>query len=85
MTELQLYRYIKEELRTCKDELNWHDDKLILQMPPDSLQDFMVFAKEDDSEEPIEITYYHGRVQIDLVPICDSFSIDPENILAMEV
>ena len=84
MTELQLYKYIREEFRPAEDELAWDGDKLILQINPINLHDFMCFVGEDNSECPIKITYYHNRVQIDLVPICEAFSIDPENILVRE-
>lgn len=84
MTELQLYKYIHNELNVCEDELNWQNNALILQISPCNLDDFMSFIEESSNDDPTNMTYYHGKVQIDLVPICEAFSIDPENILSNE-
>lgn len=81
MTELQLYKYIREVLNAAEDELNWHGDELILQMRSHEIDDFMSLINESKNEESTEITYYHGMMQIDLVPICELFDIEPENIL----
>lgn len=80
MTELQLYKYIKEQLNPAEDELGWHDDKLILQISPEDLNDFMVFVGKDNSESPIEITY-----SIDLVPIFEYLGIKPESIVQKRI
>ena len=84
MTELQLYKYIRDVLNAAEDELNWNGDELTLQMRAGELDDFMEFIEESESEQPMEISYYHGKIQIDLVPICELYEIEPENILAME-
>jgi hypothetical protein len=82
MTELQFYKYIREVLNAAEDELNWFGDELILQMRSHEIDDFMVLIGESKSEEPTPISYYHGMIQIDLVPICEWFGIEAENILA---
>ena len=84
MTELQLYKYIRDVLNSAEDELNWNGDELTLRMRASELDDFMEFIEESESEQPMEISYYHGKIQIDLVPICELYEIEPENILAME-
>lgn len=83
MTELQLYKYIRDVLNAAEDELNWNGDELTLQMRAGELDDFMEFIEESKSEQPIDITYYHGMIQVDLVPICEWYGIKPENILAV--
>ena len=84
MTELQLYKYIRDVLNSAEDELNWNGDELTLRMRASELDDFMEFIEESESEQPMEISYYHGKIQIDLVPICEWHGIEPESILAME-
>jgi hypothetical protein len=85
MTELQLYKYIRKVLNAAEYELNWFGDELILQMQSHEIDDFMVLIGESKSEESTPISYYHGTALIDLVPICESLGINPENILVRKV
>lgn len=82
MSELELYKYIEE----LEPEIRWHNDKLLIFLYYFQIEDFMEVAGEpgmfDDSG--VEAHLKSDYMVIDLVPFCEYYGIDPENILAKE-
>lgn len=79
MTELQLYKFIQNK------EIDWRDDKLILWVDFYDLKEFTLMIGYDYlSEGGIYIRLLESCIAIELNDLCESFDIEPENILKKE-
>ena len=77
MTELELFKFIKDN----EVDMRWDNDVLSTWLPPNSISEFSKMAESllSDGGNEARITAM-GYVWIDLLPICDYYGIEPENI-----
>jgi hypothetical protein len=80
MTELEMYRYIHEDL---EPEMRWNGEELIVFLYHFQLEDFMkqmnCCGMFDD--EPMTVWLRSTYLVVDLVPFCEHHDIEPESIL----
>lgn len=79
MTELELYKF-------CEDkEIDWRGDELVIWLYFWDLEEFTELIGEDFfSEGGLDVNLQYKQVAFDLVPICESWDIEPTNILKQE-
>lgn len=71
----KLKQYCEEQI------LSWSGDELTLNIPTFELNNFYeVIGDEMFEESGIDIQWTGSEIFIDLVPICEFFEIDPEDI-----
>lgn len=81
MTELKLYKFIHE----YEIEIDWRGDSLYIWIPFYVLNEFTNLLGYDHfSEGGEEVNLQYNCICLDLVDICESCEIDPENILPKE-
>jgi len=82
MTPISLYKWVIE----TKTEIAWRQEMLLAWVYPHDLKEFAEMVLNALSEGGVEfVLLTGGSIGIDLVPICDYFGIDPEDILKKEV
>ena len=81
MTELQLYKFLFDEDGAIGCEVSWNGEELTCILYIWDLQEFAMMIKDYLSEDGYEITLKENYVGFDLVPICEFYEIEPENIL----
>jgi hypothetical protein len=76
MTELDLYKF-------CQDkEIDWRGESLILWVYFGDLKKFtQMVGYLNFSDGGMKVTLLDSCVALELNDLCDSFGIDPENIL----
>jgi len=83
MTELELYKFIKDN----DPEIHWHGDRLLVFLSYYELKEFQDLLREKTSvfdEDSVEVNMRDTYFVIDLVPICEWNDIDPKNIYSEE-
>ncbi len=92
MTELELYRYIHDEDGE-KPEISWRGDSLMVWIHPAWYDDFIKLLLNESSSPWSSLfddgglvanIQNSGYLAVDLVPICEYFDINPENILGKD-
>lgn len=81
LLELRLYKFFSKN----DIDLDWRDESLFAWIWHSSLEDFINIIGLDYFEgNYIQVNLQPEFVVIDLVPICKSFGINPEDILEKE-
>ena len=79
MSELDLYKFVQTQ------EIDWRGEKLYLWIRFSDLSEFTQMIGYDYfSEDGDEVSLQYECICIDIVDICESFDIKPENILPKE-
>lgn len=79
MTELELHNFIDEN----DISVDWRGEQLFIWIPYYDIDDFIKLIKPKFEFEPIA-TLQESDICIDLVPICEHYDINSENILKKE-
>lgn len=80
MTELDLYKFINnEEDGGC--EVLWNGEELICWIDYFKLSDFIAMIKGFLDDDGYDVNLRPYDIAFDLVPICEYYDIEPENIL----
>lgn len=82
MTELQLYKFILENYI----ELDWRGEELVIWLPFHCLEKFVELVGKEHFFDygEIDAKFQADTIVFDIVPICENYNIDPENILEKE-
>jgi hypothetical protein len=79
MTELELYKFCENK------EMDWRGEELVLWINFYDIKEFTDLIGYDYfSEGGYDVNLQYDCIALDLVPICECFDIEPENILAKE-
>lgn len=85
MTELELYKFLFPNENSTEGsigcEVSWNFDELTCVLYCWDLKEFASMIKDFLNEDGYEITLKGNYVGFDLVPICEFYDIEPENIL----
>lgn len=79
MTELDLYKFINDN----RIEIDWRGNNLYIWLEYYELESFCKLLDRCDADDGgLDCTLQNaGFVVLDLVPICEEYGIDPNNIL----
>lgn len=79
MTELELYKFINEN----QIEIDWRGNELLVWIEHYQLEEFCNLLDRCDADDGGLNCYLQngGVVVLDLVPVCEEYEIDPNNIL----
>ena len=90
MTELELFKFTKDN----NIENHWYirrDDfgndessEIIYFLYFYQLEDFMKLIKGMDTDGPLKCNLMDGYIGFDILPICEYYGIDPENVFEKE-
>ncbi|WP_034757756.1 hypothetical protein [Rossellomorea vietnamensis] len=79
MTELDLYKFAQTQ------EIDWRGEKLYIWIRFCDLAEFTGMIGYDQfSEGGEEVSLQHDCICVDIVDICESYGIEPENIFPKE-
>ena len=77
MTELQLYKFIKES----GSEVEWRGEELVVWVDLLSVNELTDLIGDYLHDGGIYVNLQLNRIAFDIVPICEYNEIEPENIL----
>lgn len=82
MTDLQLYKFIKEN----EVEIDWRGDELVIWLHPYDIKDFVELVGDNyiTDGEVRGMIVSCGYIAIDIAPICEDFDIEPTDIQKKE-
>lgn len=80
MTELELYRFITTEGL----EIGWRGTELVLWIDFLYVTEFAGMIKSFLSDCGVDVNLQAYCISLDIVPICEWYDIDPENICKKE-
>ena len=84
MTELELYKFIEDN----NVEIDWRGEQLVIWLHHMDLKDFCELIGSsffDEGGYDVNLQFNYGcYIALDLVPICEYFDIEPENICKKE-
>jgi hypothetical protein len=90
MTELELFKFTKDNnienhWYVKRDDLgNIDSEEIIYFLFFYQLEEFMKLIKGMDTDEPLDCKLMDGYIGLDILPVCEYYGIDPENVFGHE-